>query len=214
MDLVLVGLSWSGKSAVGRRLSRRHEATFVDIDEEIERAAGRPIPSIFSEEGEPGFRASERRAIEALGPADSRPGMTHVIATGGGATVDPRNRWHLYSGRMAAWLDAPPEILAQRVRNSPVPRPLLSGRDPVATMRGLATTRAAFYGAALRVNGIVGLAGIVETLERHLDDPIPDGTLLLRATTPLGLYELVDGTAAAGVVAALVGLEARRAILV
>ena len=214
MDLVLVGLPGSGKSAVGRRLSRRHEATFTDLDEVIERDAGRPISSIFAEEGESGFRVRERRAIEALGPADPGPSLTRVIATGGGAPVDPRNRWHLYRGRMAAWLDAPPEILAQRVRNSPVPRPLLSGRDPVAAMRDLAAARAAFYGPALRVNGIVGLAGIVETLERHLDDPIPDGTLLLRAATPLGIYELGDGMAAAGVVAALGSLEARRAILV
>ena len=214
MDLVLVGLPGSGKSAVGRRLSRRHEAAFVDLDEEIERDAGRPITSIFAEEGEPGFRDRERRAIEALGPADPRPGLTRVIATGGGAPVDPRNRWRLYRGRLAAWLDAPPEILAQRIRNSPVPRPLLSGRDPVAAMRSLATARAAFYEPALRVNGIVGLAGIVETLERHLDDPLPDGTLLLGATTALGRYELGDGTAAAGVEAALARLEARRAILV
>jgi shikimate kinase/3-dehydroquinate synthase len=214
VDLVLVGLPGSGKSAVGRRLSRRHEAAFVDLDEEIERDAGRPIPSIFAEEGEPGFRARERRVIEALGPADPRPGLTRVIATGGGAPVDPRNRWRLYRGRMAAWLDAPPEILAQRIRNSPVPRPLLSGRDPVAAMRSLASTRASFYEPALRVNGIVGLAGIVETLERHLDDALPDATLLLRATTALGRYELGDGTAAAGVEAALGRLEARRAILV
>ena len=214
MDLVLVGLPGSGKSAVGRRLSRRHEAVFIDLDEEIERDAGRPITSIFAEEGEPGFRAREHRAIEALGPADPRPGLGRVIATGGGAPVDPRNRWLLYRGRFAAWLDAPPEILAQRIRNSPVPRPMLSGRDPVAAMRGLATARAAFYEPALRVNGIVGLAGIVETLERHLDDPLPDGTLLLRATTSLGRYELGDGTAAAGVEAELARLEARRAILV
>ncbi len=214
MDLVLVGLPGSGKTAVGRRLSRRHGAAFVDLDEEIEREAGRPIPSIFAEEGEPGFRARERRAVEALGPADARPGLTRVIATGGGAPVDPRNRWHLYRGRLAAWLDAPPEILAQRVRNSPVPRPLLGGRDPVVAMRGFALARAAFYGPALRVNGIVGLAGIVETLERHLSDPISEGTLLLRAETPLGGYELGDGTAVAGVVAALESLEARRAILV
>jgi len=214
VDLVLVGLPGSGKSAVGRRLSRRHEATFVDLDEEIERDAGRPIQSIFAEEGEQGFRDRERRAVEALGPADPRPGLTRVIATGGGAPVDPRNRWRLYRGRLAAWLDAPPEILAQRVLRSPVPRPLLSGRDAVATMRGLAGTRAPFYGPAIRVNGIVGLAGIVEALERHLDDPIRDGTLLLRAETAQGSYELGDGTAAAGVVAVLGGLEARRAILV
>ncbi len=214
MDLVLVGLPGSGKSAVGRRLSRRHEAAFVDLDEEIERDAGRPIPSIFAEEGETGFRARERRAIEALGPADPRLGLTRVIATGGGAPVDPRNRWRLYRGRLAAWLDAPAEILAQRIRSSPVPRPLLSGRDPVAAMRSLASTRAAFYEPALRVNGIVGLARIVETLERHLDDPLPDRALLLRATTTLGHYELGDGTAASGIEAALGRLEARRAILV
>ena len=214
MDVVLVGLPGSGKSAVGRRLARRHEAVFVDLDEEIERDAGRPITSIFAEEGEPGFRGREHRAIEALGPADAGPGLRRVIATGGGAPVDPRNRWLLYRGRFAAWLDAPPEILAQRIRKSPVPRPLLSGRDPVTAMRSLAAARAAFYEPALRVNGIVGLAGIVETLERHLDDPLPSGTLLLRATTALGRYELGDGTAAAGVGAELARLEARRAILV
>lgn len=214
MDLVLVGLPGSGKTAVGRRLARRHGATFVDLDEEIEREAGRPIPAIFAEEGEPGFRARERRAVEALGPPDARDGLARVIATGGGAPVDPRNRWRLYRGRMAAWLDAPPEILAQRVRRSPVARPLLSGRDPVATMRSLAASRTAFYGPALRVNGMAGLAGIVETLERHLADPLPGGTLLLRATSPLSRYELGDGTAAVGVTAALEGLEARRAILV
>ena len=214
MDVVLVGLPGSGKSAVGRRISRRHEAVFVDLDEEIERDAGRPITSIFAEEGEPGFRGREHRAIEALGPADAGPGLRRVIATGGGAPVDPRNRWLLYRGRFAAWLDAPPEILAQRIRKSPVPRPLLSGRDPVTAMRSLAAARAAFYEPALRVNGIVGLAGIVETLERHLDDPLPSGTLLLRATTALGRYELGDGTAAAGVEAELARLEVRRAILV
>ncbi len=95
-----------------------------------------------------------------------------------------------------------------------MPRPLLNGRDPVAAMRGLATARAAFYEPALRVNAIVGLGGIIETLERHLDDPIPDGTLLLRATTALGRYELGDGTAASGLEAELARLEARRAILV
>jgi 3-dehydroquinate synthetase/shikimate kinase len=214
VDLVLVGLPGSGKSAVGRRLSRRHGAAFIDLDEEIERDAGRPIPSIFAEEGELGFRARERRAIKALGPADPQPGLTRVIATGGGAPVDPRNRWRLYRGRMAAWLDGPPEILAQRIRNSPVPRPMLSGRDPVAAMRSLASTRAAFYEPALRVNGIVGLAGIVDTLERHLDDPLAEWTLLLCATTALGRYELGEGNAAAGIEAALGRLEARRAILV
>ena len=72
MDLVLVGLPGSGKTAVGRRLSRRRGATFVDVDEEIEREAGRPIPSIFAEEGEAGFRGAgapaRSRRLDPLTP--------------------------------------------------------------------------------------------------------------------------------------------------
>src|SRR5215207_7357618 len=99
MDLVLVGLPGSGKSVVGKRLAQRHGATFVDLDERIERADGRSIPTIFDEDGEPAFRAMERRAVLDLGPADPAPEVRRVIATGGGAIVDPGNRWALYRGR-------------------------------------------------------------------------------------------------------------------
>ncbi|MCU0478526.1 MAG: bifunctional shikimate kinase/3-dehydroquinate synthase [Chloroflexi bacterium] len=214
MDLVLVGLPGSGKTAAGRRIARRRGASFVDVDELIAAEAGRPIPAIFEEEGEAGFRARERAAVEALGPADPSPELRRVISSGGGAPIDARNRWRLYRGRRAAWLDAPAEILAQRIRHSPNPRPLLSGRDPIGKMRELAAGRARFYAAALRVNGIAGVHGIVEALERHLDEPLPDGTTLLRADTAIGRYELGEGNAVAGVLAALGALEARRAIVV
>jgi 3-dehydroquinate synthetase/shikimate kinase len=214
MDLVLVGLPGSGKTAVGRRIARRHDAELVDLDEVIVAAAGRPIPEIFEDEGEAGFRARERAAVTALGPADSASPLRRVISTGGGAPVDPRNRWQLYRGRWAAWLDAPPEVLAQRIRRSPNPRPLLVGRDPIGKMRDLAVGRARFYAPALRVNGIIGVGAIVETLERHLDAPHADGTTLLRAETAIGRYELGEGSAVPGVLAALESLDARRAILV
>ena len=214
MDLVLVGLPGSGKTAVGRRLARRHDAELVDLDEVIAAAAGRPIPAIFEEEGEAGFRARERAAVAALGPPDPEPPLRRVISTGGGAPIDPRNRWRLFRGRRAAWLDAPPEILAQRIRRSPNPRPLLAGRDPIGKMRELAADRARFYAPALRLNGIIGVAAIVEALERHIDEPLPDGTTLLRAETAIGAYEVGEGNATAGVLAALGALEARRAILV
>ncbi len=214
MDLVLVGLPGSGKTAAGRRIARRRGAVFVDLDELIAADAGRPIPAIFEEEGEAGFRARERAVVEALGPADPSPELRRVISTGGGAPVDARNRWRLYRGRLAAWLDAPPEVLAQRVRHSPNPRPLLAVRDPIARMRELAAARAPFYAAALHVNGMAGVVGIVEALERHLEEPIPGGTTLLRAETAIGGYELGEGNAVAGVLAALGALEARRAIVV
>ncbi|HSW41347.1 MAG TPA: bifunctional shikimate kinase/3-dehydroquinate synthase [Patescibacteria group bacterium] len=214
MDLVLVGLPGGGKSAAGRRLARLHGAEVVDLDEVIAAGAGRPIAAIFDEEGEAGFRDRERAAVATLGPADAEPGLRRVISTGGGAPIDPRNRWLLYRGRHVAWLDAPAEVLAQRIRRSPSPRPLLAGRDPIGKMRELAAARARFYAPALRVNGIVGLAGVVKALERHVDDPIAEGTTLLRAQTAIGRYELGEGNAVAGVLAALAALEARRAILV
>jgi shikimate kinase len=81
MDIVLVGLPGSGKSGRGKRLANRHAATFIDLDERIERADGRPIPTIFAEDGEAAFRRIERDAVEALGPADP-DGLVHrVIAT-------------------------------------------------------------------------------------------------------------------------------------
>ncbi|HET9346711.1 MAG TPA: shikimate kinase, partial [Candidatus Limnocylindrales bacterium] len=115
MDVVLVGLPGSGKTAVGRRLAHRHNADFVDLDEWIVRADGRPIPQIFEEDGEPAFRALERDAVERLGPAEADPVVRRVIATGGGAVIDPRNRWALYRRRLPVWLDGRPEVLAQRL---------------------------------------------------------------------------------------------------
>ncbi len=131
MDLVLVGLPGSGKSAVGRRVAARHGAPFLDLDERIERAAGRSIPDIFASDGEPAFRQLEREAVAALGPPDPDSALRRVIAPGGGAIVDPRNRWALYRGRLAVWLDVRPEVLAQRLRRSPNVRPLVQGGDPV-----------------------------------------------------------------------------------
>ncbi|MFI5226605.1 MAG: shikimate kinase, partial [Candidatus Limnocylindrales bacterium] len=80
MDLVLVGLPGSGKSAIGRRLAHRHDAEFIDLDETIEREAGQPIPAIFEAEGEAGFRRRETVAVAALGPADPERRVRRVIA--------------------------------------------------------------------------------------------------------------------------------------
>jgi len=214
MDLVLVGLPGSGKSVVGKRIAQRHGATFIDLDDVIESEAARTIPEIFADEGESGFRTRERAAVLAVGAPDSDSRLQRVIATGGGAPVDPRNRWHLYRGRMPIWLDSRPEVLAQRLRRSRNVRPLVAGRDPVAALRGLASGRERFYAAAARLNGVAEVREIIAAIEALLSEERPGSTLLMAADTRVGRIALGDGIVGAAIVAALRRAGARRAIIV
>ena len=215
MDVVLVGLPGSGKSAVGRRLAQRHHVPFIDLDERIETRAGRRIPEIFEEEGEAAFRAQERAAIRDLGEADASNAVARVVATGGGAVVDPRNRWALYRGRLAVWLDGRPEVLAQRLRRSPNVRPLIVGRDPVAAVRDLATRRERFYAAAaVRINGVAEVHGVLGAVELAVAEPRTPATKLLDAETRLGRYVLGEHIATDQIAASLERADARHAVIV
>jgi shikimate kinase/3-dehydroquinate synthase len=225
MDVVMVGLPGSGKSVVGKRLASRHAATFIDLDERIESAAGRSIPEIFADDGEAAFRTRERAAIAALGPADPDAEVKRVIATGGGAVVDPRNRWALYRGRSSVWLDGRPEVLAQRLRRSPHVRPLVTGRDPIGTIRDLASRRERFYSAArIHQSGVAEVHGVVDAVEERIGalavgvastaEAGSAGTTLLRANTAIGRIVLGERIAVDTLVAELETMRARRAILV
>jgi 3-dehydroquinate synthetase/shikimate kinase len=214
MDVVLVGLPGSGKSAVGRRLAHRHGATFIDLDDTIETAAGRPIPAIFETEGEAGFRIREAAAVQALGEADREPNVRRVIATGGGTVVDPRNRWRLAHGRLLVWLDGRPEALAQRLRHSRTVRPLIVGRDPIGAVRSLLTNRERFYAAGHRMNALAEPGGIAHGIEELVSGGVPSTARLLDADTKIGRFVIGDGIAAEAVAEALARLDAPRAILV
>jgi shikimate kinase/3-dehydroquinate synthase len=218
LDIVLVGLPGSGKSVVGKRLAARHGATFTDLDEQIERRDGRPIPTIFDEDGEAAFRTLERHAVADLGPADRDPEVRRVVATGGGAVVDPRNRWALFRGRMSVWLDSRPEVLAQRLRRSVHVRPLVMGRDPIGSIRDLAARRERFYAAAdVRISGVAEVATVVDAVElrrRAWAVAAAHPTTLVRVSTPVGRIVIGDGIAPDALRETLDRLEARRTIVV
>lgn len=140
--VVLVGLMGVGKSTVGRRLARRLGLPFVDSDAEIEDAAGYPAAEIFERFGERDFRDGERRLVARLVEGEIR-----VIATGGGAFVDPRTRRLLNERAITVWLDAPIEILTERTSRRDTRAQLRNG-DPRTVLQKLADERRPSYAEA------------------------------------------------------------------
>ncbi|MBO9708571.1 MAG: shikimate kinase [Caulobacter sp.] len=140
--IVLVGLMGVGKSSVGRRLATALDLPFRDADTEVELAAGRTIPEIFAEMGEPAFRDGERRVIARL--LDEPP---HVLATGGGAFANAETRALIKEKAVAVWLKADLDLLYRRVSRKEG-RPLLKGRDPMEVLREHAAARYPAYGEA------------------------------------------------------------------
>ena len=141
-SIVLVGLMGCGKSSVGRRLASRLGLGFVDADEEIERVAAKSIVEIFADHGEAYFRDGERRVIARLlstGP--------QVLATGGGAFINPETRAKIRERGVSIWLRADLPVLMRRVSKRDT-RPLLKSGDPEATMRDLMAKRYPIYADA------------------------------------------------------------------
>jgi 3-dehydroquinate synthetase len=213
MDVVLVGLSGSGKTSTARALARRHGAELVDLDEQVAQHAGSSVADVFAREGEARFRQREAEAIARLGAPDASPRVTRVVATGGGAVVAPRNRWRLYRGRRVVWLDGDPETLLPRLRDGEE-RPLLAGPDPLSALKALGRERERFYAAGQRVDADGDPNRVLERVEEALAGPAAPGTRLLATQTPIGRLELSAGSGAAAVADALGRLEARRGAVV
>lgn len=126
-NLWLIGMMGSGKSTVGRRIAANTDRGFVDVDTLVEEQAGKSIASIFEEHGEAAFREMEGAEIRRLS-AESAPGASgRVIATGGGAVLDPAGVEAMRRSGVVVWLDAPAGVLAGRIRGED--RPLLAGGD-------------------------------------------------------------------------------------
>ena len=141
-SIVFVGMMGAGKTTIGRRVAARLDLPFADVDVEIEKAAAKTIPEIFAEHGETYFRDGERRVIARMlgdGP--------QVLATGGGAFMNPETRRAIAERAVSVWIAADPDVLWARVR-AKANRPLLHTPDPEGTLRRLVAERYPVYALA------------------------------------------------------------------
>ena len=167
--VVLVGLMGVGKSTVGRRLARRLGLPFVDSDSAIADASGLSAAEVYERFGEADFRDGERRLVARL-----IDGAVRVIATGGGAYVDPRTRKLLNERAVTIWLDAPVDVLTERTARRDT-RPLLRNGDPKGTLEKLSKQRRPAYEEAhIHIRSGNGAhRDVVEAIVRALDDYLP-----------------------------------------
>ncbi len=164
--VVLTGFMGTGKTHIGERLAARLRRPFVDTDALIEAREGRSIAALFAD-GEAHFRAAERRAItEACAMPDA------VIATGGGAIVDPANLATLRAAAPIVCLTARPAVILDRALRARHTRPLLQGENPAERIAALLAERAPAYAHADLT---------VDTSDRRVDDIVADIEAFLRA---------------------------------
>lgn len=160
--IALVGMMGAGKTRLGRMLSETLGLPFADSDEEIEKAARLGIPEIFEKFGEPYFREGERRVIKRLIETGGQ-----VIATGGGAVLNPDTARELWSQTLAVWVKADLSVMLERTARNDK-RPLLKNGDPREIMTRLMESRYPIYeNAHITVESCNGAAE--DMLERAID---------------------------------------------
>jgi shikimate kinase len=169
-NIILTGFMATGKSSIGRCLAARLGYEFVDLDALIEAEAGMRISQIFASQGEAAFRELESRMVER---AAGRTGC--VIATGGGAIVNPRNLEALKRSGVVIVLTADPEIILSRVRDAE-DRPMLRGGEMRERIQRLLEERAPAYAKA-------DLS--VDTSDRTMDEVVGHLAELLARHTPV-----------------------------
>lgn len=164
-NIFLIGLMGAGKTTIGRVLARERRLDFVDSDHEIVARCGVSIPTIFEIEGEAGFRRRESAVIDEL---TQRHGI--VLATGGGAVLDPENRLRLKTRGTVVYLHGQPQELWLRTRHDRN-RPLLQTADPLRKLQELYAVRHPLYVETAHIvldTGRQSVASLVARLERLL----------------------------------------------
>ena len=163
MRLIIIGSMASGKSTVGRKLSKRLGLEFFDTDYEIENKAGAKISWIFDVEGEAGFRKRESEAI-----ANICLGENIVLATGGGAVVREENRRILSDFGYVVFLSGSVELILSRTEHDKS-RPLLQRSDRAETISRLLSERTPYYSGLADLTLDVAHLGIEKTVNSIIE---------------------------------------------
>ncbi len=147
-NIILTGFSYTGKTKVGQKVAWKLGWKFIDIDEEIVRSYGKPIPEIFARDGEERFRELESKVLKHV-----CQGSNTVIATGGGAVLSTANREIMIDSGAVICLEAKPATIYQRLlkdaedTTNQEPRPLLAGPEPLKRIEWLKEFRQPYYDA-------------------------------------------------------------------
>lgn len=169
-NIILIGMMGAGKTTVGKQLARHLGKRFIDSDEEIQRRTGVTIPHIFDVEGEAGFRQRECAVIHELLKQDGI-----VLATGGGAVLNPESRAAMRRNGIVVYLKSSVHDLWQRTRHDHN-RPLLQTEDPRARLQDLHDARDPLYAETADLvihTGKQSVQVLLEKLEQQLEDINP-----------------------------------------
>lgn len=160
-NVYLVGMMGAGKTTVGKRLAKQLDLKFIDLDQYIEKSTGVSVATVFEIEGESGFRMRESQALAQLALEQNA-----VIATGGGAVLNPLNRACMQASGFVVYLHAPPDLLYARTRHDKS-RPLLQVADPLGRIASLVEKRDPLYReiADLVVESSAGVNNTVNCIE-------------------------------------------------
>ena len=148
-NISLIGFSATGKTVVAQKVAECLHWTFIDTDDEIVRLSGKTIPEIFKQDGEAKFRQLEQKVLKQACHQEQV-----VIATGGGAIIDPQNQNLILETSVVVCLEARPETIYRRLRHdtlysaNPVVRPLLAGDNPLERIKQLKAKRQPYYAIA------------------------------------------------------------------
>ena len=163
-NLVLIGLRATGKTTLGRALAARLGWQFFDTDTQLEARFEQPIADVFTELGEAKFRQHEAQVVRDL--ADS---AECVISTGGGTILRGENRRRLQALGPCIWLDAPIDVMRERMQATPGTRPALHGTDPLTEIAQVSRERAPLYAALAELHLDTSTAGVDELVEQVCD---------------------------------------------